>query len=394
MYRCAMPLIAECPFVGRCLRALRAVLPSQLGLQLLVKWYGARNAPGTKDLNTVQEWTMFCAVLTELIGRPVSVSTQQQHQPSAQSQQVQQEPPLKLPSKQLPMQQEQQQTQKEKQSQQDQPKDKPPKKSEPEEMSNDEPMDETEPDDYNENDHDESSSSDVEPKKRRKSENCEGTDADWEYLLAYCERTANGPVPLTLRKSDAPATVSRYNANAPLFGKLPLIFYALHLFYEEQKLFVLTSPVHMRLLGQLLYQLAVDLQLECYSMHYFLDQPRLVYLPSGGALTEAETRLLGHQSLLCGAVPSIFKYLHAIVSDESPSGRPQYPHMADVNNRSRDIVLVIGSDRHGYTKLYSINTISISRTDHQSHTHGKHRRRGVDTLRQSGVGCARGCRRS
>lgn len=308
MYRCAIPLIAECPFVSRCLRALRAILPAQVGLQLLVKWYGARNAPGTKDLNSVQEWTMLCAVLMESVGRPVASSSQHpQQQQSTQSQQ--QTPHAKK-----------------------------------HDNSNDDiAMDA-------DNDDDEASfSSDAEPKKRRKSENCQGTDADWEYLLAYVERTSGGgqTAPTSRRTttlphySDTATSLNRYNCNAPLFGKLPLIFYAMHLFYEEQKLFVLTSAFHMRSLGQLLYLLAVDLQLECYRMHYFLDQPQLIYLPTGSALSETETRLLSHQSLLCGTVPSIFKYLHGIVSDEPSSGRPQYPHMADVNNRSRDIVLVI-----------------------------------------------------
>lgn len=274
MYRVAMPLIAECPLVTKCLHVLQAVLPSTLALQVLVKWYGTRNAPGTHDMNPMHEWTMLCAVIVELIGRPITNAAQPvPHNSSLDSSSM-------------------------------------------------------------------SNQSDAEPKKRRKSESCPGSDDDWEFLVNYVDRNA-ARRPTSQDASCTP--FARYNCAAPLFDKLPLIFYALHLFYEERKLFGAVGQLQMRSLGELLYQLSMDMQLDCYSLHYFLDQPTLIYVQSASILTDADTKLLSHQSLLGGQVPHLFKYLHGIVTEQSTGGA-KYPHLANVNDRSRQILMVCKAD--------------------------------------------------
>lgn len=63
MYRISIPLISECPFVSKCLIALRQVLKKDLAIQLIAKWFGVRNAPGSQDLNSQQEWQSFKNVL-------------------------------------------------------------------------------------------------------------------------------------------------------------------------------------------------------------------------------------------------------------------------------------------------------------------------------------------
>lgn len=40
-------------------------------LQVIIKWYGVRNAPGTQDLTPEQEWSMFSNLLLSLIGYDV-----------------------------------------------------------------------------------------------------------------------------------------------------------------------------------------------------------------------------------------------------------------------------------------------------------------------------------
>lgn len=42
---------------------LKQVLPRDVAVQLVVKWYVARNAPGTQDIAPSQEWRLFLGVL-------------------------------------------------------------------------------------------------------------------------------------------------------------------------------------------------------------------------------------------------------------------------------------------------------------------------------------------
>lgn len=181
MYRIALPLLSECPFITKCLRALQAVLTPQLSLQLLIKWYGVRNAPGAHDLNATQEWAMFRGVLLELMGRPVGAATASGSQNSS------------------------------------------------------------------------SSTTSDEPKKRRKSENCLGTDEDWEFLVRHVDGTSalgGGTAEENQQRSgDVEVLSARNNSNAPLFAYIPLVFYTLHLFYEDMKL-NMRMQLHMESLAE------------------------------------------------------------------------------------------------------------------------------------------------
>lgn len=49
-----------------CLSALKQVLPRDIAVLLVVKWYVARNAPGTQDIAPSQEWRLFLGVLLGL----------------------------------------------------------------------------------------------------------------------------------------------------------------------------------------------------------------------------------------------------------------------------------------------------------------------------------------
>lgn len=73
-----------------------------------------------------------------------------------------------------------------------------------------------------------SKQSTVESKKRRKTENLEGSDKDWEYL------------DLILKQQNSIANIDashlNNDTNALLFPYIPLIFFTLHLIYEEMKL--------------------------------------------------------------------------------------------------------------------------------------------------------------
>ncbi|XP_023295773.2 anaphase-promoting complex subunit 1 [Lucilia cuprina] len=68
MLRISLPLINETKFVTRCIKALKQVLKKDQYIQLITKWYGARNPPGSRDYSIEQEWEIFCNVLLDLMG--------------------------------------------------------------------------------------------------------------------------------------------------------------------------------------------------------------------------------------------------------------------------------------------------------------------------------------
>lgn len=63
LFRTQLPDFGNSPLVKSCLNVLRQVLPNDLSLHLLIKWYCTRNAPGSHNIEAGEEWTMFSDVL-------------------------------------------------------------------------------------------------------------------------------------------------------------------------------------------------------------------------------------------------------------------------------------------------------------------------------------------
>lgn len=82
----------------------------------------------------------------------------------------------------------------------------------------------------------------------------------------------------------------------------------------------------------------MDLHLDCFSLHFFLDFPQLVTVQAGSFINEAETKKLLNQELLIGEVPSVFKCINELIKERGP--RRSYPHLLKVNDRSRQVLLV------------------------------------------------------
>lgn len=187
----------------------------------------------------------------------------------------------------------------------------------------------------------------VEPKKRRKTENLEGNDKDWEYLELI----------LNQQKSITNVDSSHLNndSNALLFPYIPLIFFTLHLIYEEMKLDELLKS-HLSSLAeviwlnggfckikltfshvQFLYHLAMDLQLEPYCLHYFLDTPHLAYMNSNSIISEASAKKLKYTQYIQYEVPNIFRFVYDIINKKATR---RYPCIALVNDTSKKVVQV------------------------------------------------------
>lgn len=66
LFRCAIPDMANIPGVDLCLRALKHMLPRDLALQMIGRWYTMRNSPGA--VGNQVEWIMFIRCLLSMMG--------------------------------------------------------------------------------------------------------------------------------------------------------------------------------------------------------------------------------------------------------------------------------------------------------------------------------------
>uniref|UniRef100_A0A8B9SCS9 Anaphase promoting complex subunit 1 n=1 Tax=Apteryx owenii TaxID=8824 RepID=A0A8B9SCS9_APTOW len=66
MVRITIPEIATSELVKRCLQGLKSILPKEIAVQMLVKWYNAYNAPGGPSYHS--EWNLFVTCLMNMMG--------------------------------------------------------------------------------------------------------------------------------------------------------------------------------------------------------------------------------------------------------------------------------------------------------------------------------------
>lgn len=187
-----------------------------------------------------------------------------------------------------------------------------------------------------------------EPKKRRKFDDCQGDDSDWQFLLSNLNRLPKLPSHSGDHSvlSGARASTSKNDSNAPLFPFIPLIFFSLHLLYEEMKIDAMIKH-QLKALAKFLNQLAVDLHLESYSLHYFLDYPEFAYTNSVSYISESDKKKLLNKHYLNGTAPNIFRTINEILKGNCEKIEP-YPHIASVNQMSKNMVqlasLIVNSE--------------------------------------------------
>ncbi|NXU65980.1 APC1 protein, partial [Horornis vulcanius] len=66
MVRISIPEIATSELVKKCLEGVKAILPKEAAVQMLVKWYNAYNAPGGPSYHS--EWNLFVTCLMNMMG--------------------------------------------------------------------------------------------------------------------------------------------------------------------------------------------------------------------------------------------------------------------------------------------------------------------------------------
>uniref|UniRef100_A0AAG5DRA5 Anaphase-promoting complex subunit 1 n=1 Tax=Anopheles atroparvus TaxID=41427 RepID=A0AAG5DRA5_ANOAO len=289
-FRVALPPLAESQLLRRCLLALRHALPTKAAHDLLIRWYGTRNVPGTHaGFSIRQEWNMFQNLLLTALGRPI-VSTDA-----------------------------------------------------PTDGSHQRPSASFGP-----------NPSDCFLKKRRRRENTKGSDGDWEYLLAKVTSGPTPIAPTEGFGSPAGSGAGRaYKAVGPLslYRHIPEVLQVLHLLYEDLKLDTgLTDE--LRLLGEFLFVLASDAQISRYQQHYFLDFPELCDRYRTNACRVEDHQLLDRIKVNSLRLPHIFRYLQALVqgrpelsglqqAGDAPDAFVPYPYLDGINDRSRDVIVLV-----------------------------------------------------
>lgn len=245
----------ECLFYSK-----NILLRATFSFQLIIKWYGTRNAPGTKDFSPFKEWNLFVSMLFEQIGRPTEEINKE---------------------------------------------------------NGDRSMDL------------ESDNSHI---KRRKSDVIHGSDSDWNFLCNIFQSVQSDP------RDTENRPLLTYKCESQLFPHIPLIFYTLHLLYEDLKLD--TSLVNeIKWLGQLLHQLSVDLNLKPFECHYVTDFPELLRNNRQVIIKDQDANKLLHTSFYFSTdVPNLFKFIYSVICGVAT--RP-YPYIKEINVTSKNIAQII-----------------------------------------------------
>lgn len=248
-------------------------------MQLLVKWYGARNAPGPQDFSPAQEWNLFLIVLFTLLGYDVEKLHLIRN--NEKDQFTERNSPMVVP-------------------------------------------------------------------KKQKTSNCGSAD-DWLYILNSNEYKNSQTFALNVLKGQKisnflcatsqnateSSNVGKINVQAILFPHFPLILFSLHLLYEELKLNSIIAE-SLPLLGQLLYQLSIDLKFEMYAHHYFLDSPSLFYLKTvKSQISDLDLQKIAIPNYMRLKPPDIFETLNTILTGADITA---FPYLSHVNSRTRNII--------------------------------------------------------
>ncbi|XP_078053194.1 anaphase promoting complex subunit 1 isoform X2 [Augochlora pura] len=286
-FRITLPTSSTSPLVTKCLQTLRSVLQKDLAMQLLVKWYGARNAPGPQDFSPEQEWYHFLVVLFTLLG--YEVEKLQLIQRNENDQLAERNSPMVVPKKQKT-----------------------------------------------------NNSGSIDDWMYVVHSIKNGNSQSFTSNILGLQKTSN-----TLRTSVPNAmestTTGRINIQSILFPYFPLVLFSLHLLYEELKLNCVMSE-SLPLLAQLLYQLSVDLKFEIYSHHYFLDFPTLYHVRDATSqINESDLLKISVPNYIQPKPPNIFETLDNLLNRREIT---PFPYISQVNPRTKNIVYLTALIAH------------------------------------------------
>ncbi|CAG9788243.1 unnamed protein product [Diatraea saccharalis] len=283
MYRISLPTISCSALVNRCCTALKAILPKDVTMQIIIKWYGVRNAPGTQDLTPEQEWSMFSNLLFSLIGYDIEKLSQTKHSEENEHTEVA--------------------TKKQRTSS-------------------------------------DGTQEDWEYLLKSKLHKAIGSPLASILHIASTNPDAKGLRSIRSRNSIEAEKPSQFNTNALLFPYTVQILFSFHLVYEEIKLNTLLLS-DLKPLSGFLYQISKDLKLDGYVNHYWLDFPTdysLEYEENELQLDDAVLQKLSQPTYFTSEPPNVFSYMNSMLLDVDVG---YYPYLSEVNDVSRNIIEVL-----------------------------------------------------
>ncbi|XP_076677551.1 anaphase promoting complex subunit 1 isoform X2 [Andrena cerasifolii] len=278
-FRITLPTSSTSPLVTKCLQTLRSVLQKDLAMQLLVKWYGARNAPGPQDFSPEQEWYLFLIVLFTLLG--YEVEKLQLIQKTEKDQLAGRSSPMVMPKKQKTN----------------------------NSGSNDDWM-------YM-----------VHSIKN-------GSSHVFISNVIGLQKTSSA-LQAPVQSIPESSNTGKINVQSILFPYFPVVLFSLHLLYEELKLNSVMSE-SLPLLAELLHQLSIDLKFDMYTHHYFLDFPSLCHLRNTASqISEADLQKIAVPSYVLPKPSNIFETLNNLLNTIEVA---PFPYLSQVNPRTKNIV--------------------------------------------------------
>jgi anaphase-promoting complex subunit 1 len=263
-----------------CLRTLRNILPRDLAMQLLIKWYVARNAPGPQDLTMNQEWNLFLVIFFTIFGYDINklyitMSSDVDHTGEHCS-------PMILSKKQKT-------------------------------------INNGSINDWN---------------YLVGSEITNQTQIFLHDAIGICKLKQNdNKDTVSVIESDT-TQIDKSTVQSGFVTHLPYILFSLHLLYEEIKLSSNMSESSY-LLAKLLYQLSMDFNLPTYKQHYFSDFPTLSKNKTEFLINDVEFRKIVIPDFISSNTPDIFKTLYDLLTLSSVTS---YPYILQVNSISKNLI--------------------------------------------------------
>uniref|UniRef100_A0A671LZY7 Uncharacterized protein n=1 Tax=Sinocyclocheilus anshuiensis TaxID=1608454 RepID=A0A671LZY7_9TELE len=177
----------------------------------------------------------------------------------------------------------------------------------------------------------------IAPKKARPADT--GSDEDWGYLRCsdYHWQVSMQPAFAVqgLEPVWPPGGVDNHQSalglesSAMLFPHIPVLFYVLHLLYEDLKLDELQRSGARALVG-LLQQLAKDLQLEDFIDLYWRDYPSFIKtFKEACVIDQAQMELMTWPVFLDGEAPCVFSWLSRCLRGQDVTPFPCLPGICE-----------------------------------------------------------------
>nr|XP_049700108.1 anaphase-promoting complex subunit 1 [Helicoverpa armigera] len=311
MYRISLPPLTCSTLVTRCYTALRAILPKDVTMQVIIKWYGVRNAPGTQDLTPEQEWSMFSNLLLSLIGYDVERLNTKQNDDA--------EPEVA--------------TKKQRASS------------------------DGSPDDWN-------------YLLNSKMHKAIGHSLTMLKLpIPNSDGYRKGK-----RTSIEPEKTSSFNTNSVLFPYVLQVLYSLHLVYEEIKLNTLLWS-NLRPLSNFLYQISKDLKLDAYVNHYWLDFPTDLNLEyeEESQINEGSLKKLSEPVYFSREPPNVYSYLNSMLKDLDVGYYPYLAEVNNMSRDIIEILAIVGCGRSaGVQTISHRDTVTASSTPRARRDYSSH----------------------